>query len=1095
MKLLVLSGWLMLTCLVFGQKTVLPYVNNGKWSLIDSTGRTLAETPFSYIHSFDDAGYTFFSQNGGYGILNSKGEIVVKPQYADVQQKGHGHYQLLTEKGWIPFEPGGFRLIGNDTIHSFEMLSGSWALTGTKTDWYLEHLTSGKRWPLPDSTATYKILHDHLLLDLTDTNDLLINGAGEVVLKGNIYLETQNELYHVNTQNRHYVFGAEGKWPYESIKRVFFEPDALFIQTEKEGIYLSYNGSVILRGDYSYIGSFNNTYLTVGKNGLRTLFDRKTLRPALPFKYESILAAGKNYQVQLNGNNGLIDSAFREMVPCKYQRISLKGNLAFVYELNYVGIYSLLRKTEILPPVYNSIRENNNRYKASRNDFMTIIELDAGHKVLKTAKIDHTINVTLMREYATGTRPRKFIDPRLFPLGWFLDSTLVTPPKGEPSYFALKWGLRNDQDSVVIPASIPELIYVPQAPFTMQYTGQADYERGLKARNFKPVYLPTGKVLSKYTLLDFDTTDFRFRNFMRVATAKGLGILCEDGSFRPYSYIEQNMNRNLLYCNAKEIVPIEMKNDTEEKTPVPWMDFFNNYIPHPAVFKLNDYSKCVGLTYPDGEWNYLSPEGKPLFSDTFSFAFPFTGNQAIVKKGQKWGVVNQDTLFIPAKYSRIERVIAQKDTFFVARIPQGGTRLLDSLSRTLPTNGQSVSAHRNNTVILEDKEGKQLADALFKPLSEHYPTMKYLKNGLILAKNKKEYTVLNTNGEVLYSGETPPEEILHCGRMILTKGATYDLYDAHMQPLLTGCSKISESGRYTIAEKAGESFVYTEQTLLLDGVAGIVLVDTILNNFLVWNNEKAVFYQNDTKAGKLKLTKPSHFYNNLIFLPGKDTCLLIDRSGKPFMTIPEIDELIPFSDGRLLIKTKAKSHYFFDSEWHSLLPEEKKFRQLEQLSDDIFCYKNEKGQTLFYHLETNRIDTTSYQTGYGTFTGGRLLVKTGTRYCYIDERIRPVSKCTYVQAIPFSGRYAAVADQRGWTIIDHNCNPVAYPNFGKIETIAKDVFSTQQLPLNGVYNTAGKLIVPIEFQEIRFLSNGLILGIRDGAFTYFRHDGTLLRVL
>lgn len=100
-------------------------MNNGKWSLIDSTGRTIAETPYSYIHHFDGAGYTFFGQNGGYGIINSKGEIIVKPLYADVQQKGHGHYQLLTDKGWIPFEPGGFRLIGNDTIHSFEMLSGS----------------------------------------------------------------------------------------------------------------------------------------------------------------------------------------------------------------------------------------------------------------------------------------------------------------------------------------------------------------------------------------------------------------------------------------------------------------------------------------------------------------------------------------------------------------------------------------------------------------------------------------------------------------------------------------------------------------------------------------------------------------------------------------------------------------------------------------------------------------------------------------------------------------------------------------------------------------------------------------------------------
>lgn len=297
-------------------------------------------------------------------------------------------------------------------------------------------------------------------------------------------------------------------------------------------------------------------------------------------------------------------------------------------------------------------------------------------------------------------------------------------------------------------------------------------------------------------------------------------------------------------------------------------------------------------------------------------------------------------------------------------------QVLDSLSRPLSLEGQIVSAHKNNTMILEGKEGKQLVDADFRPLSEYYPTMKYLKNGLILAKNKKEHTVMNSLGEVLYSGETPPEEILHCGKMVFTKGASFDLYDSDMQLLQSGCSNIKEAGSYTIAEKGGEYFLYNEQSLLLDGVEGVVLIDSISDHVIHWNKAKATIYQNGVKAGKIKLPKPAHFYNDMLFINGKDTCILIDVSGKHFMTIPEVEELVPMGEGRILIKTTKKINYFFDADWQQLLPEEKRFRQLESLSPTIFCYKNETGKTLFYNWSTHRTDTTTYQIGYGSFNSG-----------------------------------------------------------------------------------------------------------------------------
>ena len=166
MKLLILLGWLLVSCVVWNQNNPLPYVKNGAWSLVDTNGRLLKKTDYSYIHHFDEEGYTFFCKNGGYGIMNRFGEVVLEPVYADVQQKGYGHYQLHDGNGWIPFARNGFQLVGNDTIQSFETLSVTWALTGMNDKWYIEHLRTGNRWQLKDSTVSYHLLHDHLWLAL-----------------------------------------------------------------------------------------------------------------------------------------------------------------------------------------------------------------------------------------------------------------------------------------------------------------------------------------------------------------------------------------------------------------------------------------------------------------------------------------------------------------------------------------------------------------------------------------------------------------------------------------------------------------------------------------------------------------------------------------------------------------------------------------------------------------------------------------------------------------------------------------------------------------------------------------------------------------
>lgn len=1090
MKLLILWGWLFVSCVVWNQANPLPYVNNhGVWSLVDTNARLLKKTDYTYIHQFDEEGYTFFCKNGGYGILNRFGEVILEPVYTDVQQKGYGHYQLHDGNGWIPFSRNGFQLVGNDTIQSFETLSASWALTGTSDKWFIEHLRTGNRWQLKDSTVSYRLFHDHLWLTDNDTNKLLINGNGELVVQGKLDFRSQNELYDVSYGKRHYVFDTHGPWKMGEIENIVYEESAVFVKTKKEGIYCGYDQSVLLRGNYEEITDFDAKYFLVRRNGLASLVDKTTGRQALPFQYENIYPRlDGGYNVDLENATGWLDKNFNIVIPCKYERFNVEGDMAKVYELNYAGLFSMKTKKEILPPVYNSITQSGNRYKAIRNDLITIIELNAEHKIVKTAKIDNVISVQTLRP-GNSVRP-KFIDPRLFALGWFLDSTYITPPNATP-FYAVKWGLKDVRDSIVIPSSLSELKYIPLAPYTMLSAGSIDFPYGKfpyrRIQNSYPVYLPAGKVMSNLAIIGYDSTDFRKRAFMRASTVKGLGILQADGTYKPYSFIEKGTNRHLLICEAKSVDITET--ETEEKTEVTSLNYVGATIPHPT-YELNfQKAKTIkGLVYPEGKWNYLQPDGTPLFDQPFTFAHPFLGNQALVKQGKKWGVVNPDTLIIPTIYSGIERKIVDRDTFFIAQQSQAGSRLLDTASQTLQD--YTVFGSRSNVLILEIGGQKQLYSADLKPLSETYASMKFLKNGFILAKTKKEYTMLDPEGTVFYVGEDPPINVLHSSFLLFDENDWYTLRDRSDNLIVEGCKSIEAQGNFIIYEKNGKTSVLDLRgTPIVEEITGPVIVDTLSNLMAVMKKGKTLIYEGPNRLYQIRHFTPTHFIAGKLLISTKDSCMIYSASGKQEKVLGAVEAIKTFEDGSIFLKTAEKINLLFDREWKPVLPEETKFRQLENLGPALYAYSTAEGKTVLYNDETGKSDST-YRVGFGRFENHRLLVKRNGRFSYVDTDFKPVTRRTFSKAIPFTGNRAAVADQRGWTLIDHNCDPLTYPNYGEIDALNAQLFHTRKLPLYGLYNTHGKLLIPVEYEQIRFLPNGIVLCVKEGAFYYFRKDGS-----
>jgi hypothetical protein len=1090
MKLLVLIAWLFPACFLLGQ-TPLPYVKDGKWSLVDTTGKLLTETDYSYIHTYDNAGFTFFCRNGAYGILDREGQVVVEPVYADVLQNGSSYYTLLSDEGWITLNVR--KLNGRTAVSEwFHYLSASWAVIGQRDSLYAENLPTGKRWSLNDSTSAFNVAGDHFTYFINDSTRLLIDPAGNTVLSGDVIVDDQNNVYHARCGNQHYLFDELGAWPYRNISSVYFDEDGLFFRAGKEGVLCRYDRSVVVRGDYDIIGDFNPDYFYATRAGFTTLIDKQTKRPIVPFRYEQIEQRDSvSYIVYKDGFSGLVDLQFREIIPCRYSYFIQRGDLVQVFDGNYQGIYSLKRRTELIAPVYNSIIRTDNRFKAQRNELLTIIEIDDRHNIVKTAKID---NMLTIRQAQNSKRSRR-IDPRLFTIGWYLDSNLVQPP-GKPAFYSVKWGLRDASDSILIrPKSFPldrtDLVYLPKAPYTLYYTSKESYMSAgekVEVQPLTPVFLPKGAYYPDLSLLGYDSTDFKRRDFMRISSREGFGVLHGDGSLQRLSYIEDSPNTYLRYCEGKKIIPVTK--NKEEMTEVPSMGFNNRFVPNPMV-QGTPRELILGLEYPEGKWNYFGPDAKPLFSEPFAFAHAFLGKQAIVKTAKGWGVVSPDTVLIPGIYSHIERNIVANDTLFVVQLGQPGNRLLDTLGKVIP--GPEIAASTPRNFIIVQGGQKFLCDTQFKPLSDGYSSMKFLKNGLILAKTKKEYTLFDPEGTMLFNGAEEPEAVYFNTAFVFKKGAELTLFDSRLNPVLENCSAVERHGDLLGVKKGGEWFVLNRDLeLLVSEKPGQLFTDTISGKFAICSNGKTTVYDaNGTRISRMNDFLPTDFIAGRLLVASRDCCMAYTPDGKAVAVFHGFQSLEVLENGALFVKIRRGNNLLFLRDWTPVLPEETRFRQLTVLGPDIYSFSTASGKTALYNRVTGHIDT-SYRLAGSIFGGDLLLVRNSFGFIYVDKNFQPITKVTFLKALPFNGRYAAVADGRGWTLIDRDCRPLTYPNYGAITALNPGLFQTVKLPLQGVFDAKGKELIPVVYEQVRFLPNGLILCIKDGEFYYFRKNGTRL---
>lgn len=332
------------------EKSVLKYKKDGKYGLIDYTGKVITKPIYEEIDNLlYKEGELLVKQDGKYGVINIKGVTLLKPEYDSIACDGY---------------------YNNDSKYGKDGY-----IVSVKTD-------EGYRYGYIDYTGK-------LLLKMEYNDIYRINNIKE---SEDIYLVTQRNGQSGLMKNDRQILNNQ----YQSIE-FDDQTELLILEKNKKYGISKLSGTSILGIDYTSI-TIEGIYIYADKDNQSTIYDLNGNKQST-IKFKDIIDIEKQdvkITVDINGKYGMIDENGKIIVSNKYYYLEQLFDKYFiaVAEEGKVGIIDN-RDDEILPINYDVIqRIGNTNLIEAYNKTTGILEI-YDNTITKLANLD---NATMQQE-------------------------------------------------------------------------------------------------------------------------------------------------------------------------------------------------------------------------------------------------------------------------------------------------------------------------------------------------------------------------------------------------------------------------------------------------------------------------------------------------------------------------------------------------------------------------------------------------------------------------------------------------------------------------------------------------------------------------
>lgn len=187
--------------------------------------------------------------------------------------------------------------------------------------------------------------------------------------------------------------------------------------------------------------------------------------------------------------------------------------------------------------------------RALINDKLRILEFDENHEIVTQLTLVNALSRYQLAKNDNG------IDGRLLDIGWYYEKFPVFDTAEFNVGESIKWGLKNNLNSILIKPKYPEPIFIPQTNFSLIKSGVADLEWNRLELKKMGIYLPidinTGKFIVPFRVLSVDSSDSYTKSYTKVVTEYGVGFINSDNKFCEVRHFDLEDEQFLRIARAK----------------------------------------------------------------------------------------------------------------------------------------------------------------------------------------------------------------------------------------------------------------------------------------------------------------------------------------------------------------------------------------------------------------------------------------------------------------------------------------------------------------------------------------------------------------
>jgi hypothetical protein len=1072
-------------------------VHDGQWFTYADGHRAFLPKDMHDVGNFDNQSIAYFMRHDLYGLIDHEGEIVLSEEYISAKQLKGGYYSFLNKNGFdlVQYENGKLKITSCLSIVDLEF---NWFMVTTDDEKFLMNSVGNVQVQLDSTDEIINEFYGYQYVQF-DNERLLFDKTGAIVELGN-RIPKFNPAFLIlpSTASKKIVYPDH---------EILLPPDARRIRVEEMEIFYTVDGitriisavdeHLILEVACDRLNPLGRGLLEMGKGAKLGIITRKG-KVICPMKYTTILLQENYLMVRNENGQGVLDLGGNELVPCKYDRLTASRDFFLIRSnTSRYGLLSRITKREILSCKYDRIAFDDAKVRAWSSQKLRIIQLDTNHRVTSDLVLDNVI--TLDRTKATG---ESFVDERLYGLGWFKEPIPIYDSLGFKIGERIAWGLKGQNDTLLLKPTFPEPIFVPLADFSLIPSRRIKKNERRRTDDvpetitFSMYSHIAGKRLIADQLRSVDTLDLLTRSYTRFVGEKGLGILTAENKVIEMAYIDGADLRFVRYCQGTKMIKVTSKNIESHKVFAPDWDLNNvDYIPSKKTLDSDDEDAKHYAKFTDAKWNFLDTNGRPVFSKPFSFVHPYLRNTAIVERAGKWGIVRDDSMIVAPIFSEINRFSEISDTLFLVKNTPGGKRFIDTMANAFDNGITRFGMNKGNLSQVNIGRDKVVIGLDYSIISGETRFQKLFENNIFYSKENKAYAIYSESGNQLGSVKLKPLRFIreeYVVSMEKGKKGVVDMDDGVRIPF--SYKKIENYGDYVFAINGYENKLFDENLSLLREVKNnTILVDEVSGNYAVITPTKVTVYDKITgkKIGSWKGTKYVRFIDGWLIQAGKESRAVEVSTEKVVNFKFEYKELILMgASGYLIHDTKKYSHYF-KSDWEAVTFGFQ-LRRAKYVGEGRAICRTKEGLLLFGD-ELEKLYP-YVESAKGVFSKERLLLKESENMFFVNVDGDNVFRRKFKSATPFGTSYATVQERSGWTIMDSDGHYQTLPAYDKIEELGSNVFSTNKQALFGIYDSHGNVIVPVEFQKIIIINKNLIQGYKNGEIFYFDRSGSVIHL-